>query len=431
MDNSPLKTRSVEVKGKTKSGKSKVVKYDRSFLSRVIQSGKAKEFYNDVKNYCLSFEKTKARLAWNAESFVVGSDVIVRLVMRGDVLCALLALSPDGYSYKDYPHKDYSDQKEYRTTPFFLPIRNAAEYKIARRLVGEAFSSHFIYALDFPTRTDFVAAFPSAKDEVLVKKGFIKKSETEMSESDAKKAIAAALKDEAEEEKELEDFTLPPKRQPKKKKDADPEEVEFELEEEDTVFELAEDGFLIEVRYDRSFTARIIQNQKAKEFYSEIKNHALSFEGIKSKISWRADRFYLGRKPFFLAKVRGKTLCLYLALDPAEFENRIYHHQDVSDKKCYRKHPMMIRVRSDLGLRKAERLISLLAERLELTQTERGKMDYAALYPYEETEPLIARNLIKRTEYKPGEAPTPIDEDEEVLFELADEETPEEEQTEK
>ena len=425
MDNFPVvKTNAIEIKGKSKNGKIKVVKYDRSFLSLIIQNNKAKGFYADLKNYFLSFEKVKARTAWGAENFMVGSEAIVRMIVRGGALCVLLALDPNGYSQKDYPHLDYSDDKDYRSTPFFLPVRNAAEFKIARRMAAEAFTLRCVYTVDFPARTDYVSALPMQKDDALVKKGFIKKSESEMSEADAKKAIAAAIQAEAEEEKEFEFFD---NKKPAKKKEQPAEEPDAieRSDEEDTLYEVGGDGVLTTVYFDRSFTARIIQNEKAKHYYGEIKNFALSFglksRRVKSRISWRADRFYFGRTQYFYAKVRGKTLCLYLALDPAAYKNSIYHQIDVSDRKCYLKTPMMIRIKSDLGLKRARRLIAEMLTAGGLEGKELMAVDYAAMYPYEETEPLIERKLIKRVVGKPWEIPKKEAEPEEVELELAEE----------
>ena len=433
MDNFPIvKTSAIEIKGKAKSGKIKVVKYDRSFLSLIIQNTKAKGFYSDLKNYFLTFEKVKARTAWGAENFMVGSEAVVRLVVRGGTLCVLLALDPNAYNQKDYPHLDYSDDKDYHTTPFFIPVRNAAEFKIARRMAAEAFTLRCVYTVDFPARTDYVSALPMQKDEALVKKGFIKKSESEMSEADAKKAIAAAIEAEAEEEKIFEFFDA---KKPVKKKEEqpaepdDPDAIE-RSDEEDTLYEITDDGVLTTIYYDRSFTARIIQNERAKHFYSEIKNFALSFglksRRVKSRVSWRGDRFYFGRTPYFYAKVRGKTLCLYLALDPAAYDRNIYHQIDVSDRKCYQKTPMMLRVKSDLGLKKARRLIAAMLTAGGLDGKELLAVDYVAMYPYEETEPLIERKLIKRVERKPWDIPKREPDPEEVEFELAEDPTAEE-----
>lgn len=482
MDNFPMKTELIYIKGKPKNGKVKVVKYDRSFLSRIIQNEKAKRFYDEIKNYCLSFERSKARPAWGAESFVVGNETVIKLIYMGGSLCVLAALSPTAYSQKDYPHADFSERKEYASTPMLLPVRTNAEAKVARRMIAEAFTTRCIYTLEFPTRADYVASLPTQKDETLIKKNMIKVSESEMSEADAKKAIAAALKNEAEEEKVLEEIGGTKKRAPKKKKAAEvpaeapeeipvepveaPEETEIpetpvEVSEEesaeegeteetndddalDTVFELASDGLVIEVKYDRSFVARIIQNEGAKKYYDEIKNYALSF-GLKSRASWKADSFYLGRTTYLVTKVRGKTLTLYYALDPKAYEDRIYHHVDVSGKKTYEKTPMMVRVRSDLGLRKAKKLIEEMLTAASLSPKETPRVDYVSIYPYENTDALIEKKLIKRferhldetesaavlerkeiIETKKEEKPEDLPED--VVFELADE--PEEEEVE-
>ena len=489
MDTFPMKTDLIQIKGKPKNGKVKVVKYDRSFLSRIIQNEKAKRFYDEIKNYCMSFERVKARSAWGAESFVVGNETIVKLIYLGGSLCVLAALSPALYSQKDYPHADFSEKREYASTPMLLPVRTNAEVKIARRMIAEAFTTRCIYTLEFPTRADYVASLPAQKDESLIKKKMIKVSESEMSEADAKKAVASALKSEAEEEKILEEIGGTKKRAPKKKpqeeapveetlpvipaqseegseevietpaepapiaieeapiepapaEDACDEEGEIEDETNDedmpdTVFELASDGLVIEVKYDRSFISRIIQNEGAKTYYDEIKNYLISF-GLKPRASWKADSFYLGRKTYLVAKVRGKTLTLYYALDPTAYEDRIYHHVDVSGKKTYEKTPMMVKVRSDLGLRKAKKLIDEMMDAAAFSQKETPRVDYVALYPYETTDALIEKKLIKRFERHLDETEsvavlerkevievkkedTPEDQPEEVVFELREE----------
>ena len=469
MESFPMKTDLIQIKGKVKNGKVKVVKYDRSFLSRVIQNEKSKRFYDEIKNYCMSFERVKGRSAWSAESFAVGNETIVKLIWVGGALCACVALSPDAYSQKDYPHADYSSKREFASTPMMLPIRTVQEAKIAKRMIAEAFTNRCVYTVEFPARTDYVEALPMQKDETLLKKKLIKKSESEMSEADAKKAVATALKAEAEEEKELEEIGgVKKKRAPKKAKNENAEDAAiteevapapveetrvvkaetadiFEQNEDkqedadaeddviDTVFELASDGLVIEVKYDRSFVSRIIQNQKAKEYYSDLKNFALSF-GVKPRLSWKAESFYLGRKTYFLLKVRGKTLCLYLAADPAKYEERIYHHKDVSAKKTYEKTPMMVRVKSDLGLKKAKVLLLEIFAEAALAQKETGTVDYAAQYPYESTETLIEKKLIKRFERKLDEEESALvierglteSEPEDVTFELAEEDAPEE-----
>lgn len=71
-----------------------------------------------------------------------------------------------------------------------------------------------------------------------------------------------------------------------------------------------------DMRYKYTFTARLIMLEgEKKEWYSALKNELLSYEKIKCATSMKSERFYLGRKTVAKFTVRGKTLCLLLALN--------------------------------------------------------------------------------------------------------------------
>ncbi len=443
--NTVKKSKNVFIKGKPKDGKVTVVKLDRSFASLIIQNSKLKEFYSKIKNYCLSFEGVKARSSWGAESFTTGKDTLVKLVVRGGALCLCFALSPESYDPSEYPHQDLSHLKTYENTPMLVPVRNAADYKVARRLSADAFTTHFVYSLEFPKEVDYVKQLPSESDEALIKKKLIKATESTMKVSDAEKLVAAAAEEEEKAEIEMNDvWESAPKKEPKKrkpKKEETPEPLPEDLPQRDEIQENENEekpaseevkAPLFVTRYDRSFLSRIIQNEKAKAFYSDLKNYCLAL-GLKSRLSWAAESFYLGRKTYAKAKVRGKTLRVYLALDPTLFEIAKYHHTDASDKKAYADYPMMVRVKSPLGLKRAKNLIALAAAERNLTEKDASKVDYASLLPYEETDALIEKGLIKEYEAKAASFPRglsergqdkEIEEDdiEDVDFDLADEE---------
>ena len=94
-------------------------------------------------------------------------------------------------------------------------------------------------------------------------------------------------------------------------------------------------------------------------------------------------------------KIRGKTLCLYLALDPNEYKTSVYHHLDVSDNKSVAGTPMMVKIKSNLGVRKAIRLIDEMLAMRNGEKKEIHERDYAAMYPYETIEELIEDGLVK------------------------------------
>ena len=183
--------------------------------------------------------------------------------------------------------------------------------------------------------------------------------------------------------------------------EASSEEEGDDEEEESEIREVVVNGrtFHMIIRYSKSFTARVIQAPDTlKNYYSAIKNELLSYNLVKSRISWKHDAFNRGRLQLAKLVVRGKSLCVYLALDPNAYEVEKYHHADKGDTNAYAKVPMMIRIKSDLGLRKAKFLVSEMMANYEIERGETQDLDYPSLYAYRDTKTLIGEGLIKELE---------------------------------
>jgi hypothetical protein len=150
------------------------------------------------------------------------------------------------------------------------------------------------------------------------------------------------------------------------------------------------------MKYNRSFIARIIQgSDEQKGYYGEVKTALLSYKKVNSNIAWGAERFNKGRETIARFKIRGKTLCLYLALDPNEYKTSVYHHLDVSDNKSMHGTPMMVKIKSPRGVKKAIRLIDDMLEKRNGIKQKVFERDYAAMYPYETIDELIEDGLVK------------------------------------
>lgn len=149
-------------------------------------------------------------------------------------------------------------------------------------------------------------------------------------------------------------------------------------------------------RLKTSFLCRLIQaDRDTADCYSELKNRLLSYKGVNSRISWHCDTFNNGRDQCAKLNIRGKTVMLYIALDPNEYSVSKYHHTDVSDKSRYARTPMMLRVRSKRSLKYALELISLRMQKNGVKQKKKiENVDYSL--PYESSEALLERGLIKR-----------------------------------
>lgn len=150
------------------------------------------------------------------------------------------------------------------------------------------------------------------------------------------------------------------------------------------------------MRYNRSFIARIIQSSDdVKNYYGAVRNSLLSYRKVNSNIAWGAERFHKGRETIARFKIRGKTLVLYMAIDPAEIEYSVYHHKDVSNNKSLHGTPTMIKIKSPRGVKKAVRLVDLMLEKRNGIKRNVPERDYAAMYPYETMEELIDDGLVK------------------------------------
>lgn len=161
---------------------------------------------------------------------------------------------------------------------------------------------------------------------------------------------------------------------------------------------VASPGMFIRYRYNRSFEAKLIQSDDTvKRYYSELKNCLLSYKKVTPRISWRHESFRKGRPAAAKFVIRGKTLCLCLALDPENYEESKYIVDDMSRYAKFASTPLMYRIKNERRLRYAKELIAFLFEGTEPSGHE--DEDFAAI-PYEDTQSLVERGLIKIVSYR-------------------------------
>lgn len=94
--------------------------------------------------------------------------------------------------------------------------------------------------------------------------------------------------------------------------------------------------------------------------YDELKNYALRFKKLKTRISKKFDSINQGRLQFVKLSVAGKTLKLYLNMDIATTDPK-FHCKDMSDKKTYVAVPVLLRIKSGRAMRYAKILIDQCA----------------------------------------------------------------------
>lgn len=183
------------------------------------------------------------------------------------------------------------------------------------------------------------------------------------------------------------------------------EEADDENESEDEAEEQTERKLVVEngevkyiiIKYSKSFQAKLIQSGNiAKEYYSQLKNCLLSYNGVKSRMSWRWETFRAGRKALAKLRMRGKTLSLALALNPDDYSDTKYAVESLAGVAAYADTQCLYKIKNDRRVKYAKELIDKLMQDNGLSAgLIEEKVDYASQYQYETTEALIARKLIK------------------------------------
>lgn len=118
-----------------------------------------------------------------------------------------------------------------------------------------------------------------------------------------------------------------------------------------------------------SFIERLsAMDESVIEWHSQLQEHLTSYRKVKSRYSARCDSYRMGRDLLAKMAIGGKTLKLYLAVDPedAALDDGKYHQRDLSETSAYQEVPFMLPIRSNLAVRKACRVIDYMMENFNI-----------------------------------------------------------------
>ena len=126
------------------------------------------------------------------------------------------------------------------------------------------------------------------------------------------------------------------------------------------------------------FMTRILQaDADTKANYNELKNEILSY-GVKSRVSNSGDTFRYKRKAYVKIGIGGKSLKLYFALNPEDYQDSPMPIKDVGHKAVYGETPLLLKVRSPLSVRRAKQLIADAMEKDALLQGDIGEENFVS-----------------------------------------------------
>ena len=156
--------------------------------------------------------------------------------------------------------------------------------------------------------------------------------------------------------------------------DDDEEEWDSILDEDDDDFveavKIEEDG-TVKKSYP-NFRMRLKQSSdKNREWYAAVKNLFCSQKGVTYRVYKRVEKIRYQGQVIAVIGIAKRSIKLWLALKPYEYDARRYHHKDVSDKPRFVDVPMYVRVSSDRALTRAQELILALFQELNMEARKR------------------------------------------------------------
>lgn len=139
--------------------------------------------------------------------------------------------------------------------------------------------------------------------------------------------------------------------------------------------ETAEKAKIVRIPFDQRMAQA---DDVVKGSYNELKSLLKSY-GLNNRIANGGDSFRLHRVTYCKITIAGKSLKLYLALNPNDYANSTYPIKDASSKAIYKETPLVFKVRSGLSLRRAEELIRDCMDKHGLEQIEQVQVkDWAS-----------------------------------------------------
>ena len=355
------------------------VRYVLSFEAKLrLADEEIKERYKAFCNEVALYKGLKIKGTFRQQRIYRGRKTLGLILFRGKTLCVAFALNPYDYIDTKYRGIDKSDKKRFENTPMLFKLTSARKLEHAKYLLLQLAEANTIALSSQPVHNEYElkrmtrdALFNDEKLRITVLGEVPDEVETVDEPEEVVEEVVKEIAPAAPE--------------------AFVEQIEYLDDEEELEFIETEEG---RMRYDRSFAARIIgANDEVKRYYSALKNYLLGFKKVRCRMSWKFEKFRLGRNCIALIAVRGKTLCLYLALNPMRFADSKYKVEDYSLRSAKTATPLMYRIKNDRRLKYAKELIDVLLFENDSEKGERSPEDFVP--PSRTTAELIEEGLIK------------------------------------
>lgn len=150
----------------------------------------------------------------------------------------------------------------------------------------------------------------------------------------------------------------------------DKDDNNFQEEEEIEKVVQVVNGRRVFVQFNYSFRAKLIlASEEVQKQYISLINYVRSY-GVKTSISWKQERIYLGRNTYAMLLFKGKKLCVAYALNPKDYEESKYHVIDLSEVKRFEKTPTVLKITSERKMKYSYELLDVILGQNQLIKKE-------------------------------------------------------------
>ena len=337
------------------------IRYIKSFMAKLIQSDdETKKYYEELKNEALSYKDVTDRLSWHYDSINFGREQVLKFGVRGKTLCVYYPLNIEEVDQNKYKVEKI-ESKKYEKVPCMYRIKNDRRLNYAKVLIARVMRKLHIEKGE--EKHEVYANLPYEENKPLIERGLIKELKVALNKNGQREVVESKV-------------------------NADGDEILVTKDEQGNVFE---------IRFVKSFTAKLSQAEdETKEYYNILKNYVLSYKDVHSRVSWHYDAINVGRDYVMKFAIRGKTLCVYFALDASKLDEK-YKVEEAKGKK-FEDVPVLYRIKNDRRLGYAKELIDMLMAEKGIQKGKELTDEYRI--PYESTKALLAKGLIKETKTK-------------------------------
>ena len=331
------------------------IRYIKSFTAKLIQSlEETKKYYEELKNEVLSYKKTNSRVSWHYDAINSGREYVLKFAIRGKTLCVYLPLNPEELEEKYKVER--TESKKFEDVPCLYRIKNDRRCEYAKELIAMVASNLGLEKGE--EQHEVYSNLPYEPNKPLVARGLIKEQKVQVNKPAEQQVL----------------------------------ETKVSSDGDEIVVTKDEKGNIFEIRYIKSFTAKLSQSEKdVKDYYTILKNYALSYKDAHSRVSWHYDAINVGRDYVIKFAIRGKTLCVYFALDASKLDEK-YKVEEAKGKK-FEEVPVLYRIKNDRRCEYAKELIDEVMKKVGVDQGEVPTENYSI--PHESNKVLLAKGLIK------------------------------------